>query len=249
MPKTLAFLLFFSVAVSISSVAQTDTNAPTASSGGNPALVPAPRTETWATKPFQDGLARGKKGQIDLLFDGDSITNHFGNDPVFKERYGKLNAADFAVPGDTVQTVLWRVENGEYDGIHPKLLVLMIGTNNIPKIAPEQIAEGIQNLLGEIKKRLPDTHILLLGILPRGNDPVHNDQYGWRTKITKTNKIIATFADGKQVTYIDIGAKFLQPDGSISKDIMGDYLHPTVAGNKIYADGIEAVIDQYFTSH
>lgn len=211
--------------------------------GVNSAAFPAPRVEWLYHFLHNIDVTKGKT--VDLIFDGDSITDFWqGNGhEVWAERYGTLNAADFGISGDQTQHLLWRLANGQVDSLKPKLVVLMIGTNNMPNVGltPEQIAEGVKAIVDDYKKRCPGTHILLLGIFPRGEHP----EDPLRAKIAATNQILATYTDSKTVTYLDFGAKFLQPDGTMTKDIMPDFLHPSPKGYQIWADAIQPVIDQY----
>ncbi len=208
--------------------------------GVNPAAYPVPRND-WMVR-FTDNLKQAQGGNIDLLFQGDSITHGWKSlgAAVWKERYENRNVASFGISSDRTQNVLWRMQHGELDGISPKLLVLMIGTNNLGDSAP-QIAEGITAIVREVQKRCPRTHILLLGIFPRGASPTD----GQRVKIAEINKLIEPLGREPSVTYLDIGEKFLAPDGTLSKEIMPDLLHPSLAGYRIWADAIQPVVDQY----
>ena len=211
--------------------------------GANSAIIPEPPLG-WLNQ-FQKKIDDARKmPSVDLLFDGDSITAGWkgGGGGIWGHKYAKLNAYDFANPGDTVNGLIWQVQNGQVDGLHPRLVVLLIGTNNLGAATPEQIAGGIKVLIGEYQKHCPEASILLQGIFPRGEkatDPV-------RAKIKSINTIISQYADGKKVIYLDFGDKFLQPDGTLTKEIMPDLLHPSAKGYQIWADAIQPVIDQFF---
>ena len=116
-------------------------------------------------------LSQAKKGDIDLLFLGDSITQGWNNNEVWRRHFGPRKAANFGIGGDRTEHVLWRIQNGELEGIAPKVTVLMIGTNNSGANTPEEIAQGITAIVDELRKRLPNTKILLLGVFPRGESP------------------------------------------------------------------------------
>jgi lysophospholipase L1-like esterase len=151
-----------------------------------------------------------------------------------------MRAANFGIGGDRTQHVLWRLQNGELDGIEPKVVMLMIGTNNMGQDSAEQIAEGVTAVVKEINKRSPKTKVLLLGIFPRGNKPGMI-----RDKIKDCNMIIAKLDDGgKTVKYLDIGGKFLEPDGTLPPEIMYDYLHLTEKGYQIWADAVKAELEK-----
>ncbi len=210
---------------------------------GNSAATAAPRLD-WLNRVQYNLDASRKQPKIDLIFDGDSITDHWttvGKD-LWEKHYAPLNAFDFAISGDRTENVLWRLQNGQVDGLHPKLVVLMIGTNNLSANTPEQIAGGIKADIDEYLKLCPDTTILLEGVFPRA--PKADDTA--RAKIKAINQTISGFADGKKVLYIDFGDKFLQPDGTLSPDIMPDFLHPSAKGYQIWVDAIQGEIDQFF---
>ena len=191
------------------------------------------------------------KGNIDVLFLGDSITDAWGGEghgtkapgaEIFKEEFLPLKAANFGIGGDRTQHVLWRLQNGELKNIQPKVVMLMIGTNNSNRTdnSAEEIAEGITAIVKEIHKRSPKTKVLLLGIFPRG--PKLSPQ---REKIAEVNKIISKLDDGgKTVKYLDIGKKFLQEDGTLPKEIMPDYLHLSPKGYDIWGKAIKADLEK-----
>ena len=191
-------------------------------------------------KSHEAFVAIAQKGEAQVVFLGDSITAGWnGQKALFDKEYAQYKAANFGIGGDQVQHVLWRVENGEFEGIKPKAVVLMIGTNNVGSAAhtPEMIANGIKNIIAAIQKRSPDTKVLLLAIFPRGEkeDPKLNPA---RAKNQAVNAIIAKLDNGKTIQYFDIGQKFLQPDGTLTVEIMKDRLHLTAAGYQIEADAI-----------
>jgi lysophospholipase L1-like esterase len=214
---------------------------PTPPPGATLATYPVPHLD-WFGR-FETNLDKLKSGPYELIFDGDSITDNWqgSGKEVWKARYGALKATDFGISGDKVQHVLWRLQHGELDGQNPKLIMLMIGTNNRGE-NPKEVADGIKLVLNEYETRCPNAHILLLGVFPRGA-AANNPDRDW---IAKVNALISTYDDGKRVTYLDFGAKFLQPDGTLTAEIMPDFLHPSAKGYEIWADAIQPVIDKYF---
>ena len=208
------------------------------------AAADGPRTTVPAEKDpnrHQEFLAVAKAGGVDLLFIGDSITDGWrsGGKAVWDKYFAPLKAANFGISGDRTEHVIWRLRNGELEGIHPRLAVVMIGTNNGSDSAAD-VALGIKTIIGDIQQRSPGTRILLLAIFPRSEHPD-----GTRKKNEEVNKIIAGYAnpsDPKRVVFLDIGAKFLEADGTISKETMGDYLHPTAKGYEIWAGELEPVL-------
>ncbi|MGC8641066.1 MAG: platelet-activating factor acetylhydrolase IB subunit [Isosphaeraceae bacterium] len=210
---------------------------------GRPALAQAPSTvipasrEGWWMKLHESFLDRAKKGHVDLLFLGDSITQGWHDNDVWKRFYEPRHAANFGIGGDQTQHVLWRIRHGELDGIHPRVVVLMIGTNNVGSNSADEIAQGITAIIKDLRQKLPETRILLLGVFPRGEKPNPG-----REKLEEVNRQIRGLDDGSHVTYLDIGKAFLNPDGSISHEIMPDFLHLTARGYRIWADAMEPTL-------
>ncbi len=203
---------------------------------GSAPTTPESRTGWWM-ELHAKFLERAKKGDVDLLFLGDSITQGWGGNDVWQRYYGARKAANFGIGGDRTQHVLWRIDHGELDGIKPRVIVLMIGTNNIHSDTPDEIAAGVKAIVERIRKQLPSTKVLLLGVFPRDEKPSPT-----RERIKSLNASIAKFDDGKHVKYLDIGAKFMNADGTLSKSIMPDFLHLSHAGYMIWADAIEPTL-------
>lgn len=212
------------------------------------AVKAAPRDGNWM-KRHEKFVEMAKKGDVELLFLGDSITDAWGGEghgggngaKIFRDEFVPLKAANFGIGGDRTQHVLWRLRNGEFDGIKPKLVMLMIGTNNSngKDNTAEEIADGVKAIVKEIHARSPKTKVLLLGIFPRGPKP--NPQ---RDKLKAVNAIIAKLDDGKTVKYLDIGDKFLEPDGTLTREIMPDALHLSEKGYRIWADAVKGPIKE-----
>jgi beta-glucosidase len=203
------------------------------------AAVPTPQGGEWLNR-HRAFCARARAGGIDLLFIGDSITAGW-NPPVWDRYFGGLNAANFGIAADRTEHVLWRVMNGELEGIHPRLVVLMIGTNNLKsgpvRMEPDDVAEGVAAILRETFARLPDTQVLLLGILPR------QPKYEWFPAAKdKTNVLLARLADGRRVHFMDFGSKFLTPAGTVNADLLPDLLHPNAAGYEVWAQSITGTV-------
>jgi lysophospholipase L1-like esterase len=212
----------------------------TAFSQSEPGATAEPRDAAWL-KRHEGFVAEAKNGGIDVLFVGDSITDAWRTEPalaIWKERFAPLKAANFGISGDRTQHVLWRLRNGELQGITPKVLVLLIGTNNIGQARPEPPASavaGIKAILKEVKDRSPRTKMLLIAVFPRGEKPDHPH----RAAVKEINTSIKSLDDGgKSVRYLDIEEKFVEPDGTISKEIMPDFLHLSGKGYAIWADAI-----------
>jgi lysophospholipase L1-like esterase len=205
----------------------------------NAAVVPASKVnEDWWKKRHESFNERAKQGNVDLLLIGDSITHGWEGDgkSVWESFYTKRNAMNLGIGGDRTQHVLWRLDNGNIDGLKPKAAVLMIGTNNSNgnDNTAEEIGAGIQAIVKKLREKLPDTKVLILAVFPRGEKP--NPQ---RDKNAKASEIAAQLADNQNVFYLDIGPKFLQDDGTLSKEIMPDLLHLSPKGYEIWATAIE----------
>ncbi len=180
-----------------------------------------------------------KEGKAQLVFLGDSITAGWAGNgkEVWAKSFDKYQPANFGIGGDRTQHVLWRIENGELDGIKPKAAVIMIGTNNSGNDSAEGIAKGVTNIVQFIRKKTPGTKILLLAVFPRGSKPDGklNEQ---NEKLKKVNATIAKLDDGKNVHYLDIGGNFPVTDGKLDATVMPDFLHLSAKGYQIWADAI-----------
>jgi beta-glucosidase len=206
-----------------------------ASSADPETTLPVPREGGWL-KRHEAINERAKKGDVDLLFLGDSITEGWGENKVWKEHYAGRKAMNAGIGGDRTQHVLWRLDNGNVEGLTPKAVVLMIGTNNAGSDKSADIAAGVKAIVEKLRKKLPDAKIVLLAIFPRGK----NDLDAARRTNDGANEIIAGYDDGEHVFFRDLGPEFLEPDGSLSTEVMPDLLHLSERGYKIWADGIEA---------
>jgi beta-glucosidase len=175
-----------------------------------------------------------------ILFIGDSITQGWETNgkEVWEKYYGKRNALNLGVSGDRTQHVLWRLDHGNIDNLNPKLAVIMIGTNNIGQNDPQEIADGILAINAKLKVKLPNTKVVVLAIFPRS--PTKEDPK--RQAVARTNEILKEHEGTTGYRYVDIGKEFLEADGSISKEIMNDYLHLTPKGYEIWARSIEPVV-------
>lgn len=205
----------------------------------NSAIKPVPRAGGWL-KRHEAMNARVKEGNVDLVFIGDSITQGWQGrgKNVWAKFYGKRNAVNLGIGGDRTQHVIWRLDNGNLEGISPKAAVIMIGTNNSGSNTPEEIAEGVTAIVRQLQDKTPKTKILLLATFPRGATPADKR----RQVNEKSNAIVAKLAADENVTYLDIGEKFLGEDGSLSKEIMPDLLHLSEAGYTIWAESIEPTL-------
>ena len=196
-------------------------------------------------KKHQDLCAALLQQKPSLVFIGDSITARLGTPEMLATRFGKAyNAGMFAIGGDTVQNVLWRVENGPLEQVKPKAIVLLIGTNNVSQYSAEEIFSGIEKIVQTVHRQTPDTQIVLMGVFPRGEwNPVDP-----RTiNVKQLNTKLAEFAKkNDKLHFLDIGDRLVAPDGSISREIMPDKLHVAPKGLDIWAEAIAPVLARIF---
>ena len=207
----------------------------------NPAAIPVARGEVWWIEQSRsyDKIAR-EANPVDLVFLGDSITEGWRNEgrAVWSQFYGKRNAVNFGIGGDRTENTLWRIQNGNFDGFssaNPKLIVLMVGTNNSASLLPQYIAKGIEANINALRLKVPQSRILLLGIFPKGSSADN----GQREALRVVNEKIADLADNEHVFYQDISGEFIEKDGTISERIMPDYLHLSDEGYHRWATAIE----------
>ncbi|WP_165071556.1 platelet-activating factor acetylhydrolase IB subunit [Paludisphaera rhizosphaerae] len=202
-----------------------------------PAVTPAPRDEKWM-KTHEALLEKSKQAREEngatLVFLGDSITAGWRQNEAWQKFYAPRKALNLGIGGDRTQHVLWRLENGEVEGLKPKAVVLMIGTNNSGSDPVDAIAAGVKAIVADLRSRLPETDVLLLAVFPRGEKP----ELPVRDKLKQVNAEIAKL-DGGKVHYLDIGETFLEKDGTLSKEIMPDFLHLTPKGYERWAEAIE----------
>jgi lysophospholipase L1-like esterase len=214
------------------------------------ALSPAPHPGKEALHASFNEIS--KQGEAPLVFLGDSITQGWsGKGKTAWERYwAPMGAANFGIGGDRTEHILWRLANGNYDGLKPKLTVLMIGTNNtghqgrpmaehggaVYSSTAEETAAGVAEIVKVLKEKQPQMKILLLAIFPRGATP----EDAMRRQNEKTNRLIAKLDDGKTVFFLDINKDFLESDGTLSNEIMPDLLHPNEKGYEIWSKAIGA---------
>ncbi|MCR9118134.1 MAG: platelet-activating factor acetylhydrolase IB subunit [bacterium] len=204
------------------------------------AIKPVPREGGWM-KRHEAMNTRVAKGNVDLVFIGDSITQGWEGKgkAVWAKYYTGRNAVNLGIGGDRTQHVIWRLDNGNLKGITPKAAVIMIGTNNSGSNSPEEIAEGVTAIVRQLQKKTPETQILLLATFPRGA----NSNDGRRKVNEASNAIVAKLGEDENVTYLDIGKAFLNEDGTLSREIMPDLLHLSEQGYTIWANSIEETLD------
>ncbi|HSC67424.1 MAG TPA: GDSL-type esterase/lipase family protein [Cellvibrio sp.] len=188
---------------------------------------------TWDKKHAEDTVV-AQYDQVDLLFLGDSITDGW-DWSIWEKNFKPLNAANFGIGGDNTGNVLWRLQHGAIGNLQPKLIVLLIGVNNLGALqeSPEQAAAGVTRVVQQLQLAWPNSKILLNGVFPFDQDAKSPN----RAKVKQLNNIIAKLQNSK-ITFKDYGPLLLQNDGNISPEIMKDFLHPTPKGYQIWADAM-----------
>ena len=214
-------------------------------------VTPAPLQEVWAMdwwmprhdKKLLDIRAAVAAGRNpDLVFIGDSITHGWENvgSKAWDRSFARYNAIGLGYGGDRTENVLWRLQHGELDGYRAKVVVLMIGTNNTGdrQEDPATTAAGVRRLLDEIQQRQPQARVLLLAVFPRDPKP------GTRLRQInqRLNEILVTYADGRRVFFLDINAQLMNADGTLSQDILPDWLHLSEQGYERWARSIEPTL-------
>jgi lysophospholipase L1-like esterase len=215
-------------------------------------LVPVTQNRDWRvydwTARHAAAVALMTTRQPEIVMLGDSITHFWGGEPVGGRRTGAeewdrffagRRVVNLGYGWDRTENVLWRLTHGELERVSPKVVVTMIGTNNVSINTVDEIAAGIEAICAEIHRRLPATKILLLAIFPRGATPDAT-----RAKVTEINQRIARLDGQHGVTFLDIGAKFLAADGSIATDVMYDHLHPTAKGYAIWSAAMAPTLER-----
>ena len=202
----------------------------------------------------QQLLDKAKRGGIDIYFEGDSITRRWGATDYpellanWKQNFFGWNAADFGWGADRTQNILWRLEHGELDGVNPKIVVLLAGTNNVGNATPAdsgdakvaEVTRGIQAIVRMLQRKAPQATIVLTAIFPR------NDNMAVMPVIDRVNANLAKLADGAKLRYLNINRKLANADGVLLEGMMNarDKLHPTVKGYQVWADALRPIFTE-----
>ena len=223
--------------------------APTGPDGTASAAVPAARPDAASLQAHEQLLAKAHQGRIDVYFLGDSITRRWGatDYPAFLANWNRnfhgWNAADFGWGADQIQNMLWRVQYGELDGVSPKVIVLLAGTNNVGKEPADDakvadITRGLGALLALCQRKAPGATIILTAIFPR------NDSPGVMPTINRINAGLAKLADGRRVRFLDVNGRLADGSGQLYAGMTLDLLHPTLKGYQAWADGLRPILTE-----
>jgi lysophospholipase L1-like esterase len=214
-----------------------------------PADQPRMRADRNSHIAHQQLLAKAKSGGIDLYFEGDSITRRWGATDYpellahWKRTFHGWNAGNFAWGGDGTENILWRLENGELDGVDPKVIVLLAGTNNVGREPGDDakvrdVTRGVKAIIDTCRKKAPAATIVLTAIFPRNDNPAV------MPTITRINANLAKMADGKSIRFLDVNAKLAGPDGTLFEGMTVDKLHLSPKGYEVWAEGLKPILTE-----
>jgi lysophospholipase L1-like esterase len=179
---------------------------------------------------------------IQLVFLGDSLTRRWeDNIDLWNMYFSTYGAVNFGVGGDCLENIKWRIMNGELDGINPKVIIVLAGTNNLDKDSDEKIVSGIQEILEIIQQKLKNTKVVILGLLPRNFD---GTGINYTQKIGKINRQLDTLYADTEISFRDIGAALLNEQGMVSETIMPDGLHLNGNGYELIGPMLREIIDE-----
>jgi lysophospholipase L1-like esterase len=220
-----------------------------------PADVPLPRADENSQIAHRELVEKARlgatKGRIDVYFIGDSITRRWGcADPQYRDLLESWranlfgwNAANFGWGGDTTNNILWRLNNGELEGLRPKVLVILAGTNNLSDSPDDaeaaDIARGIKAIVDTCQRKVPSARIILTAIF------VRNDNRAKLAAIEKTNELIAAYADGDRIRFLNVNDKLADENGNLFDGMMMDGLHPTRRGYEVWAAGLRPILTEW----
>ena len=217
------------------------------------ALLPEERTDEHFIERHATFLRQRKEKTVQLLFLGDSITRRWVDHlHLWNYYFGHYQPANFGVGGDAAQNLLWRVQNGELDYIQPKVVALLIGTNNVPTHSGSEIAATICAIVTSIRMRLPRSKIILMAIFPRGpqkqSKPDESNPY-YMDVINAANEILSGLHDQESIHFMDLGSSFLGPDGEIDIALLPDQLHLIEPGYKIWGESLKDILEKMMISN
>lgn len=218
---------------------------------GAAADQPVPRTDANSKLAHEDLIAKAKQGGVDVYFIGDSIARRWGaSDKAYaamlenwNANFHGWNAGDFGWGADRIEHILWRLDNGELEGVSPKVFVILAGTNNIGREPGNEakvadIVAGLKAVVARCQAKAPNATVILTAIFPR------NDNLAVIPTINQINERLAQLADGKKVRFLNINDRLADKDGKLFPGMTGDNLHPTVKGYQVWADGLKPILTE-----
>jgi lysophospholipase L1-like esterase len=220
----------------------------------SPSDRPVSRADQNSLTAHTQLLEKAKQGRIDIYFEGDSIARRWGATDYpdllanWKQNFFGWNAADFGWGADTIQNILWRLANGELDGVNPRIIVLLAGTNNVGNaalpgsedVAVADITKGLGAILQVMREKAPDATIVLTGIFPRNDKPVA------MPIIERINRNLSKLADGEKIRYLNVNDRLADRDGQLFDGMMNarDKLHPAIQGYQVWADALKPIFTE-----
>jgi lysophospholipase L1-like esterase len=207
--------------------------------------IATPRADANSALAHQQLLEKAKQGGIDVYFEGDSITRRWGATDYpqllehWKQQFFGWNAADFGWGADRVENILWRLENGELDGVNPKVIVLLAGTNNTDTSTADDITRGLTKVVRTMQAKAPKAVIILTAIFPR------NDKPAAMPIINQVNENLARLADGKTVRFLNVNGKLADASGTLYPGMTNaDKLHPALPGYQVWAEALKPIFTE-----
>lgn len=255
MKRIIKFSIYIVAVITAGHAIETSAATPNSGTSTNTAVIPVQKLESdfydWHLRHKQVSELAGER-PVDLIFIGDSITHMFGGEPTSKiargsktweHYYGHRKALNMGFGWDRTQNVLWRLTNGELEGITPEVAVVLIGTNNrsgtnnARQNTPAEIAEGVTAICSTIHDKVPECKILLLGVLPRSP--------GYFVEpIQEINKLLAPLSAEDYIIFLNMHDQFADKNGLPKKALMHDGVHPNAAGYQVWAETMEPILSK-----
>ncbi|MBQ3349578.1 MAG: GDSL family lipase [Thermoguttaceae bacterium] len=236
-------LLFLLTTIVVTAASAVYADAPE-SKPANAAAIPT-KISAHHNARFKEKAAIVAAGGVDLVLLGDSITHRLDSTgkTVQDKHLGEYKRVNLGFGGIGTHHLLWVLDNIDADAIHPKAVMLLIGTNNIGwlKQTPEMTIGGVEAIVAKVRTLWPDAKLLVMGVFPRSELPTDPS----REKVRTVNAAISKLADGKNVVFMDIGDKFLNQDGVETRDILSDFVHPTVKGYEIWLGSVAPTLKDW----
>ena len=214
---------------------------------------PVARTDQNSLLAHEQLVAKTKAGKIDIYFEGDSITRRWGATDYpellanWRQNFHGWNAADFGWGADRVENILWRLRNGELDGVQPRVIVLLAGTNNVGSVVPAEgvdatvanISGGLRAVVRDMREKAAGAVIIVTGIFPRNDNPAV------MPVIDGVNRNLAQLADGRTIRYLNVNNKLADGSGKLFDGMMNaDKLHPALPGYQVWADALKPIFTE-----
>ena len=213
-----------------------------------PADQPAPRQDENSAIAHRQFVEKAKQGTVDVYFVGDSITRRWGATDYpnllanWRQNFYGWNAANFGWGGDATQNILWRLQNGELEGVAPKVFIILAGTNNVPSVRGEEdiegIVSGIEAIIETCRRASPDAAVILTAIFPRYDNPAYAET------IEQINARLKTLAEQKSVRLVEINPQLVAHGSEDGATLFPDKVHPSIAAYQIWADALRPILTE-----